>query len=698
MPRLPLTDRPRSDESLDSWLEYLAELMSCSVRNLLAMCDINPGRRSAGFTTGVDDDFARNLAAATGSSIDEIHRATVARYVESLGTDGRINPSLLSGCSTRFCPQCLADTGGRWKLIWHLQTSTVCRDHRCLLLERCPRCGGKPRMTTSRKPQALWPPRQRHAQGLCGILGCMDALVAAAAPSITVEDSAMLSQQLWIDANVTHPQISIRSLGDLTERTGIIMRDIVNIKTAAGRETVLASVEHKTSSLYSSPSAATTRLFDEISNQDLVSPYLIGEAVAQTLLASTYTATDRDAVIDNLNWLPSATAIKSCYRRPESDKSSGPAGLSTRKLLYHREMARSSNNSPPLWHAEILQTAGVEPLHARTLPSRMWPAIVHAHPSTKVSTLELLPLTSVISLAALGSHGPPANQRKNFGVLIKSHRLDLELQALWSGDSVGQMLDFYLTLHEHLRSQPPPIDYARRRQRFPAPTVLYGSRHPHPNPARFVWQILTGSDPFSTAGAGQQFGPAIATYGRFVTALTTAQKSVLVEEARRLLIMAGIFDEPIYYAPAFDGTEFRRRDSDELQHMSIDDALIPGTHIIALRSASQDRDPGIVLQRALDGDTSLARALAFFAATAGKNQAVASRHVRKSQQGLAYCEDVLEVLLGRVLHARGRRGNPRALTPTGIELRDRCMPHLDQLCAIGGVASLPRLSGTHEGD
>lgn len=683
MPRLPLTDQPRADESLDSWLEYLADLMSCTVRELLSMCDINPGRRFAGFTTGVDDNFAGNLTAATGSPIDAIHRATVARYAETLGTDGTINPILLTGCSTKFCPRCLTDNGGRWKLIWHLRTSAVCREHCCLLLDQCPRCGGKPRMTTSRKPQALRPPGQRSG-GLCGIHGCMDALVEAPAPLVSA-GSAVLSQQLWIDSAIHHPHVSIPALAGLSEQTVHVMRDIVAIKTAAGRETALGSPGGEAPSLYNSPSAPADQLFGDIHHQDQTSPHLIGEAVAQTLLVNTYTAPDRDAVIDNLDWLPSNAARRACYFRPASDSRGSTVGPSTRRLIYHREMASSASNPLPLWHTEILQTAGVHPLPTAALPSRMWPSVVSNHPPVTGSAQNLLPLTSVISLAALGHHGRPVHQRRAFDIIVDAHRLDVELQSLWSGDNVAQILDYYLALHEHLRSQPPPIDYARRRRQFPNPTALYGKSHRHPNPARFVWQLLTGSDPFSTLGAARRFGPIIDHYCRFAENLTPRQKSVLIEEARRLLITSGITDEPVIYAPAHDGSDFRRRETEELKELTIDDALIPGTHIIALRSASQDRTPEAVLQFALNGDSHLAEALVHFTTTAGQHQVTAARRAGRRQVQLAEYEDVLEVHLGRVLHTRGRRGNPRALTTLGIQLRDTCLPHLEQLSRVAGV-------------
>lgn len=43
---------------------------------------------------------------------------------------------------SRFCPDCLAASGGAWKLRWRLVWTFACLQHRCLLVDRCPRCGG----------------------------------------------------------------------------------------------------------------------------------------------------------------------------------------------------------------------------------------------------------------------------------------------------------------------------------------------------------------------------------------------------------------------------------------------------------------------------------------------------------------------------------------------------------------------------
>ncbi|MDF3285297.1 hypothetical protein, partial [Gordonia sp. N1V] len=473
----------------------------------------------------------------------------------------------------------------------------------------------------------------------------------------------------------------------LNEPTADVMRDIITLKVTAGR-----SVGHNALSLYNRSRMPSAQLFEEINARGHVEPATIGEAVAQTLLVATYTAPDRNSVIDNLAWLPSDVARAICYRRPSSDQRLGVVGISTRRLLSLREIANSANNSAPLWYTEILRTADAIPLSPCNLPSRMWAPVVHNHPPTTVSAQNLLPLTSVISLAALGHPGRPTTHRNAFGILVNAHQLDIALQSLWSGDNLGQILSYYHSLHDHLSSQPPPIDYDRRRRLFPNATVLYGRGHPYPNPARFVWQILTGSDPFSTTGAARRFGPLIDNYGRFAERLTPTQKTTLVAEARRLLIMSGITDEPVFYAPAYDGAQFRQRVADELDDLSIDDVLIPGTHITALRISSQDRDPETILQLALSGDHRLAHALIYFATTAGQHQVTAARDLRKAPTSLANYEDLLEVHLGRVLHTRGRRGNPRALTPVGIELRDMCIPHLAQLSVVAGVpipASLP---------
>lgn len=42
---------------------------------------------------------------------------------------------------SRFCPECLRESDGRWLLAWRLGWSFVCVVHNCLLADVCPTCG-----------------------------------------------------------------------------------------------------------------------------------------------------------------------------------------------------------------------------------------------------------------------------------------------------------------------------------------------------------------------------------------------------------------------------------------------------------------------------------------------------------------------------------------------------------------------------
>ncbi|MFB7918665.1 TniQ family protein [Streptomyces sp. NPDC056061] len=49
------------------------------------------------------------------------------------------------GRGSRFCPDCLHSSGGRWQLSWRLGFSFACTQHRRLLADHCPHCGRVPR-------------------------------------------------------------------------------------------------------------------------------------------------------------------------------------------------------------------------------------------------------------------------------------------------------------------------------------------------------------------------------------------------------------------------------------------------------------------------------------------------------------------------------------------------------------------------
>jgi hypothetical protein len=94
---------------------------------------------------------AAGIGEATGQQSAQLHAMTLARYD---GTGLRIRHDTKTADRafpwsrmrfSRFCPDCLRDTGGRWQLFWRLGWAFACEKHRCLLVDECPDCGQRQR-------------------------------------------------------------------------------------------------------------------------------------------------------------------------------------------------------------------------------------------------------------------------------------------------------------------------------------------------------------------------------------------------------------------------------------------------------------------------------------------------------------------------------------------------------------------------
>ena len=74
-------------------------------------------------------------------------RTTFAANAIRLTPQGRISASCPStGVAARYCPDCLADSGGRWRLSWQFPFGFACLRHKRLLVDLCPGCRQPPRL------------------------------------------------------------------------------------------------------------------------------------------------------------------------------------------------------------------------------------------------------------------------------------------------------------------------------------------------------------------------------------------------------------------------------------------------------------------------------------------------------------------------------------------------------------------------
>lgn len=156
--RLAHVAMPLPDEPLDSWVEFMAHSYGATVGEMaraLGLIDADgvprAGPQSArAWSTALEPQQLCNLELATGRPGDEflaMTRTTFAVNAIRLTPQGRISASCPStGVAARYCPECLADSGGRWRLSWQFPFGFVCLRHKRLLVDVCPDCGQPPRL------------------------------------------------------------------------------------------------------------------------------------------------------------------------------------------------------------------------------------------------------------------------------------------------------------------------------------------------------------------------------------------------------------------------------------------------------------------------------------------------------------------------------------------------------------------------
>lgn len=149
---------PLPDEPFDSWVEFMAHSYGATVGEMaralgLSGSESAPGAGSQSlraWSTELEPQQLRNLELTTGRSGDEFRamtRTTFAANAIRLTPQGRISASCpATGVAARYCPECLADSGGRWRLSWQFPFGFACPRHKSILVDMCPGCGQPPRL------------------------------------------------------------------------------------------------------------------------------------------------------------------------------------------------------------------------------------------------------------------------------------------------------------------------------------------------------------------------------------------------------------------------------------------------------------------------------------------------------------------------------------------------------------------------
>ena len=250
----PIRLAPLPGEALDSWLEALAHRLNVRLGDVLGdlglAAPVKHGIRDhavpTDWTIALRQEEAARIAHATGADPQQLHDMTLMRFAGRAlridQTKRKVSRHLLweRPRGSRFCPECLAGSGGRWPLTWRLGWSFACLTHHRLLADRCPACGSVQRERPFSRDALPVPGRCGTSPSRDGDLtipaGCGQDLTQAETLSLPVGHPALAAQRLILETIESGdasfgtygmlPQPAMAALSDLRAVAARILADL----------------------------------------------------------------------------------------------------------------------------------------------------------------------------------------------------------------------------------------------------------------------------------------------------------------------------------------------------------------------------------------------------------------------------------------------------------------------------------------
>ena len=144
---LPIRVDPLPQESLDSWIEALASRTDATWGAILGAIGIFRTRgHSASYwatraTVSLTPRQVGTISHCTGVEPRRLRAMTLQPWIKDTSSQ-RPAVASLRVTGSRFCPKCLEERGGRWRVWWRMRWAFACPTHRCLLADACNVCGG----------------------------------------------------------------------------------------------------------------------------------------------------------------------------------------------------------------------------------------------------------------------------------------------------------------------------------------------------------------------------------------------------------------------------------------------------------------------------------------------------------------------------------------------------------------------------
>ena len=696
-----------ADESLDSFVEHLCELHLCTPRQLFSAINVSESP-SSGSPLGrrITDAAVQELSRLTAVDEQRLLDATTARFARAglqlkngvgrAGDDAWSFPGHVA-----FCPECLAQNDLRWNISWYLRWTNVCVAHSAILVDECPACGNRPRTTATFHPRrpgqltTMW--RIRSCPTSC----CSESLAEATATHIDLTSHAA-KQESWLTTVIEEGGARCEyAEGEYLSAT-TILRDLTLLTRHALHAMIPATQRIPAALDPETPVVPTAWIPDEQAHysQSLRKVPRTTFLVAQT--AAIDTLRTRWSVDQCESWIaPERAATMSGVARR---RTAGPVSNALLRVIdlhrgvnhFHPKLvSHDSTGRRRTQHAYRTFTLGsTRSIDAQTLPSTIWPIVTLSAPPMPPRVQRVFPQLAPIALALFGRRAAMSTLANTFQFEISDDALRFALSNLIVHDRGSDTYTYIATLHEHLQTHPAPIDYRRRRLLWPHPSDV-GRNHMRELARisdlyltnafrwkinRYVWQLLTGNDPFFTRGTQLLHGPAAYSYRAFLTTMPFELEQAAGQVAQRLLLKERI-GEPVTYSPIqgpgglwAPGTGSHFLDTSHRTDLRQTSRSLE--HAVAAAGESEE-----LLHIALSGHALLAQRLLRFSETADlPSIGAAASAAGTSRHQMAKETSFLEMALDEPLFTRDSPNTAtRRLTSIGTELRILVDSNVDQL-------------------
>jgi hypothetical protein len=460
---LPIRLAPLPGEGLDSYLEALAHRGGVVWSDMLSAVGLSPGcRDSSGmyrWLTDLTDTQVGTMSFACGVSPSVVRAMT-------------INQTIPAGMATvpgrsRFCPQCLEESGGRWQLWWRHRWAFACTRHHRLLADTCPRCGRCPR----RRPL---PRGQIPDPGLCA------SLAETAHSHGRRRCGAVLSTASTLHLGEFHRVLAAQLTIETATRRGVIADGIYHTAPVAARQflTDIAELSRRLqrwAGLTDLDRVLPTDLVDDYRSprttgaQDHYDDVLPGVTAASAAIAAVL-ATDillrpdiEPAAAQLRPWI--STAHQHGHRPTVSITTRNTKVSNTLRSVQVCAMAPFLASHEQLRHHTTLSAAshgGVASQRWRHVPALMWPGVIR-FPSIPARSGERWGSALSVAVCLVGTAATLPDVVGCLGSATTAHSVLDILRALRADQQWPKVFAILTSLAEALDARPCPIDYEARR-------------------------------------------------------------------------------------------------------------------------------------------------------------------------------------------------------------------------------------------